>query len=240
MKIAITGYGRMGKKVEEVARKRGHTIACTIDNENDWNENEDLLRSCDVVIDFSLPEVVVSNIIRCHAINLPVVTGTTGWESERKEIIKQLDENGKTLFFAPNFSIGVNLLFELNRSLTSLIAPHEQYEAQIEETHHIHKKDAPSGTAIALANDIINKHQKYEAWVNKDDNNNSQLPIISARKGEVTGDHTITWDSDVDQLTISHHAKNRNGFALGAVIAAEWVQNKTGYFEMRDMLFEST
>ncbi|MCF8331015.1 MAG: 4-hydroxy-tetrahydrodipicolinate reductase [Bacteroidales bacterium] len=237
MKIAITGYGRMGKKIEEVAQTRGHNIACIIDNENDWNEKEDILTGCDIVIDFSLPEVVVSNIIRCHTLNLPVVTGTTGWETKREEIIKQIKENGKTLFFAPNFSIGVNILFELNRKLTELINPHKQYRAKIEETHHIHKKDAPSGTAITLAKDLINRHHKYESWVKKENNIDSQLTVISERKEEVTGDHTITWDSDVDLLTISHHAKNRNGFALGAVIAAEWVKDKKGYFEMRDMLF---
>lgn len=237
MKIAIIGYGRMGKKVEEIASSRGHQIHCIIDNEQDWNTHKQEIKRCDVAIEFSIAETVMDNIRRCHEAGLAVITGTTGWDKARIQMIEDIRKDGNTLFFAPNFSIGVNLLFEINRKLAQLIEPHTQYKASISETHHIHKLDAPSGTAIALADDIISRNKTVEKWVKDAANDRTELAVASKREGEVIGDHQVTWDSDVDTISIKHHAKNRNGFALGAVIAAEWVHDKKGYFEMPDMLF---
>jgi 4-hydroxy-tetrahydrodipicolinate reductase len=237
MKIAIIGYGRMGKKVEEIASNRNHHIHCIIDSEQDWSTKKQKLGQCDVAIEFSIAETVVENIRRCHEAGLAVVTGTTGWDKARIRMIEDMQQHENTLFFAPNFSIGVNLLFEINRQLAQLIEPHTQYKASISETHHIHKLDAPSGTAIALADDIISRNKTIEKWVKDAASDRTELAVASKREGEVIGDHQVTWDSDVDTISIKHHAKNRNGFALGAVIAAEWVHDKKGYFEMPDMLF---
>ncbi|MFW6019994.1 MAG: 4-hydroxy-tetrahydrodipicolinate reductase [Bacteroidales bacterium] len=237
MKIAIIGYGRMGKTVENIALQRGHSTPCIIDKQEDWQTRQEELKNCDVAIDFSMADVVVQNIERCHNMNIPVVTGTTGWDEQRLKMIEPVKNSGHTLFYAPNFSIGVNLLFELNRRLSQLIQGHTQYSGKIDETHHIHKVDAPSGTAITLANDIIKNHKAYSRWTKEQSQNNSDLPVHSQRIDEVIGDHKVTWDSDVDTLSIEHHAKNRNGFGLGAIIAAEWVKDKKGYYEMTDMLF---
>ncbi len=236
MDIVISGYGRMGKAVEETAIKRGHTIHCIMNSREDWKKNQEKLNTADMVIDFSGPGCVADNISRSHSMNLPVVTGTTAWDETRMQIIDLVKKSGNTLFFAPNFSIGVNLLFELNRRLSELMSSHPQYKVKIDETHHIHKLDAPSGTAIALANDIINKHADYSKWA-EDAAGENEIPVISKREGEIIGDHKVSWQSEVDNISIEHHAKSRHGFALGAVIAAEWVKGKKGYFEMTDMLF---
>lgn len=238
MKIAIIGYGRMGKKVEEIALSRNHQIHCIIDNEQDWTAKKEKLKECDAAIEFSLADTVEHNIERCHEAGVAIVTGTTGWDEKRLKMIEPIRQSGKTLFFAPNFSIGVNLLFEINRNLAELIAPHTQYKASISEKHHIHKLDAPSGTAIALANDIICRNAGIEKWVKQSAKSSDELAMVSKREGEIIGDHRVTWDSDVDTISIEHHAKNRNGFSQGAVIAAEWVHDKKGYFEMSDMLFD--
>ncbi|MFO8054102.1 MAG: 4-hydroxy-tetrahydrodipicolinate reductase [Bacteroidales bacterium] len=239
MNIAIIGYGRMGKEIEKAAIQRGHSICCIIDNEQDWQDQTQKLKKADIAIEFSIPEAVLSNIERCHHFDLPVITGTTGWDKERIQIIEAVKANQKTLFFAPNFSIGVNLFFELNRRFTGLISGHEQYSGSISETHHIHKQDAPSGTAIALANDIIGKHAKYREWAKEKQQHDFQLPVKSSRENEIIGDHHVSWESPMDTIRLSHHAKNRSGFAIGAVIAGEWVKEKTGYYEMADMLFDN-
>lgn len=239
MNIAIIGYGRMGKEVKAVAERRQHHIGCIIDNENDWQAEWENLQKADVAIDFTYPESAPKNVHRCFELRLPVVTGTTGWDDARKKIRDTIEETGNTLFFAPNFSIGVNLLFELNRRLSALISPYDQYQPAISETHHIHKKDAPSGTAVNLAEDIINAHRNWTSWAKEKSTKPGEIPVRSKREGEVIGEHTITWESEVDDLQLHHHAKNRSGFALGAVVAAEWVKDKKGYFEMQDMLFQA-
>lgn len=237
MNIAIIGHGRMGKEVKEMAKKRGHHICCIIDTEAEWEKNQKQLKTAEVAIDFTYAEAVEKNINRCFEFGIPVVTGTTGWDKTRKKMKNCLTEKKHTLFFAPNFSIGVNLLFEMNRKLSNLIRSYEQYSPEISETHHIHKKDAPSGTAVNLAEDILARHDGFREWVKENKTTKDQLPVKSIREDEVIGEHTVTWDSEVDTLQLHHHAKNRSGFALGAVVAAEWVKDKKGYFEMPDMLF---
>ncbi|MFO8088108.1 MAG: 4-hydroxy-tetrahydrodipicolinate reductase [Bacteroidales bacterium] len=237
MKIALSGYGRMGKRVEAIALQRGHKITCILNQPDDWQKRQQELAKSDVVIDFSDANSIEDNIKHAHALNIPFVTGTTGWDKKRKLMIANIKSTGNTLFFAPNFSIGVNLLFELNRQLASLTTQHQQYKARINETHHIHKLDAPSGTAIALAEDITKRNEKYTGWSQKDAEAKDTVLIHAERSGEVIGTHSVEWESDIDLIRLEHKAKNRNGFAIGAVVAAEWVKDKKGYFEMADMLF---
>ena len=236
MNIVISGYGRMGKEVEAIALKRGHQIICKIDQLGDWAEFDPLFSQADVVIDFSQPEVVVDNLKRCFKAGIPIVTGTTGWDKQLEEVVQECNSQKGTLFFAPNFSIGVNIFFRANQQLAKLMAGVEGYSVQIEETHHIHKLDAPSGTAIKIADGIIEKNSHYQKWVKEVANSFLELPILSKREGEVTGMHEVIYDSKVDTLTLKHEAKNRGGFALGAVLAAEFVQGKVGVFTMDDLL----
>ena len=236
MNIVISGYGRMGKEVEAVALKRGHQILAKIDRTEEWEQLDAEWPKTDVVIDFSQPEVVIDNLNRCFSAGIPIVTGTTGWDKQLEEVSKACNVKKGTLFFAPNFSIGVNIFFLANQQLAKLMAGVEGYSTTIEETHHIHKLDAPSGTAIKTAEGIIGQNPHFEKWVNQPSMKNSELSIISNREGEVTGTHEVIYDSEVDTLTLKHEAKNRSGFALGAVLAAEFVQGRQGVFTMDDLL----
>lgn len=224
----------MGKEVEKQALKNQHAIAGIIDKEADWDNNL-LLQKADVVIDFSLPETAVNNIYRCFENNLPIITGTTGWYDYLEPVTKKCHDLNQTLFYAPNFSIGVNLFFDINEKMADLMNSRLNYSVKISETHHIHKKDAPSGTAKRLTELIIKKIQRYSGWVlNKEDKR--KIPIYAHRFNEIPGTHEITYNSDVDTITLKHEAKSREGFALGAVKAAEWVQGKKGVFNMQDLL----
>ena len=236
MNVVISGYGRMGKEVEAIALKRGHQIICKIDRPEEWNEFENLQSQADVVIDFSQPEVVVDNLKRCFKAGIPIVTGTTGWDKQLEEVKQACNAQKGTLFFAPNFSIGVNIFFRANQQLAKLMAGVEGYSVQIEETHHIHKLDAPSGTAIKIADGIIEMNSHYQKWVKEVANSFLELPILSKREGEVTGTHEVIYESEVDILTLKHEAKNRSGFAVGALLAAEFIQGKQGFFMMGDLL----
>ncbi len=236
MKIVISGYGKMGKEVEAIAQKRGHQVIAKIDRPNEWDKFDAIQSQADVVIDFSQPEVVVDNLKRCFRAGIPIVTGTTGWDKQLEDVTNTCSAQKGTLFFAPNFSIGVNLFFRANRLLAKLMAGVDGYSVQIEETHHIHKLDAPSGTAIKTADGIIGQNPHIEKWVNEATGSATELPIVSRREGEVTGTHEVIYDSEVDTLTLKHEAKNRSGFALGAVLAAEFVQGKQGVFTMDDLL----
>jgi len=236
MRIAILGYGKMGQEIEKIAIKRGHKIALIIDNLEDWEEKGSSLKESDLAIDFSTHESVVDNIIRCFDAGIPVVTGTTGWHDDQEKVFRDCLEKGKCIFYAPNFSIGVNIFFELNRFLASQMSQMEEYEISIEETHHVHKQDAPSGTAIVLANDIIRNIERKEKWVNEISEHPEDIEIKSYRTENVPGTHIIRYDSEVDTIEIIHTAKNRKGFALGAILAAEWVIDKKGVFSMKDML----
>ncbi len=224
----------MGKEVEKQALKNHHSIAGYIDKSADWN-NKSLLQKADVVIDFSLPETAVENIYRCFENNLPVITGTTGWYDHLDSVTKKCHDLNQTLFYAPNFSIGVNLFFDINEKMADLMSSRLNYDATVSETHHIHKKDAPSGTAKKLAELIIKRIHRYSGWVlNKKEK--EKIPVYAHRYDEVPGTHEITYNSEVDIITLKHEAKSREGFALGAVKAAEWVKDKRGVFTMKDLL----
>ncbi len=224
MKIALLGYGKMGREVEQAALRRGHTVGVAIDGNDDWMYRLDDLRDCDMAIEFSTPDTVVDNIMKCFTLGLPVVVGTTGWHDRLQGVIDDCRERGQALFVASNFSIGMNIIFALNRRLAELMEGRDDYAVAISETHHIHKLDAPSGTAITLADDI-RRHSSRTA-----------VPITSHREGEVPGIHEIVYDSAVDTLTLRHEAKNRQGLALGAVLAAEYLLGKKGYYTMQDLL----
>lgn len=227
----------MGQAVEEQAMRRGHTIAATIDNENQWKEKKQAITGCDVIIDFSLPDVIIDNIFKAFELNVPFVTGTTAWYEHLAEISDYCRKNNKSLFYAPNFSIGVNIFFELNRKLAELMDDQEQYSAKVEETHHIHKKDAPSGTAAKIADNLVQKMERYSGWEKGEADTQDSLPVVSHRENEVPGTHVVSYDSNVDTITIRHDAKSRKGFALGAVLAAEFLTGKQGVYTMKDLLF---
>lgn len=238
MKIAILGYGKMGQEIERMALERGDEVCLIIDNEADWAAKGDLLKEADVAIDFSMPECAVDNIHHCFSARVPIVTGTTGWHEKMDEVRERCISEGQALFWAPNFSVGVNLFFALNQYLAQLMEYHDEYELFIEEKHHTQKKDAPSGTAIALAQDILNILSHKTEWDTGESSGKHVLNIHSSREPDITGIHKVLYDSSVDSLEISHIAKNREGFVLGALLAAAWLQGKTGFFTMKDLLPE--
>lgn len=240
MKIALIGYGKMGKMVEAIALRRGHEITCRIDKDNREEIDSEEFKNSDVAIEFSIPITAVENMEACFNRCVPVVCGTTGWLDRREEVERKCNESGGTLMHATNFSIGVNIFRRLNSYLCSIMEKFPQYEPRITEVHHIHKLDHPSGTAITLAEDIIRSDSRITSWQRSEDatGRSGELVIESERRGEVPGIHTIEWDSDVDTITISHSAKSREGFALGAVMAAEWLAGKTGVFTIDNMFDE--
>jgi 4-hydroxy-tetrahydrodipicolinate reductase len=236
MKIALFGYGKMGQEIEKLALKRGHKIIMVYDSLEDWDENGARLGDADVAIDFSSPISVVENIYHCFDTQVPIVVGTTGWLDDLDKVKQDCKSRGCTLFFAPNFSIGVNLFFNLNRYLAKLMSQWEEYSISIEETHHIHKQDAPSGTAIVLANDIIRYSERKEKWVNETVENPEELGIKSYRTDNVPGTHIVKYESEDDSIDIVHTAKSRRGFAQGAILAAEFLSGKKGFYEMKHLL----
>jgi len=234
MKIAIIGYGKMGKAIETIALKRGHSIVLRSSTQEPFVASD--LEEADVAIEFTRPEEAVKNIFKCFEGNTPVVTGTTGWFTRLSEVKAECISQNQSLFYASNFSLGVNLFFQLNKELSRLMNSHQEYSASMREIHHTQKKDAPSGTAISLAEDIIFESSTYDSWVNDEAADNNQLSILSERIDNVPGTHEITWASDIDKIEIIHTAFGREGFALGAVIAAEWIVNKKGAFTMKHLL----
>lgn len=231
MRIALVGYGRMGKIIDEIATKRGHEIVARL-KETPTAEN---LNNPDVVIEFSLPEVAFDNIKSCLENKIPVICGTTGWLERKSEIENITVQNDTAFLYGSNFSLGVNLFFALNEKLAGLMKNVDQYTCQLEEIHHIHKLDAPSGTAISLAEGIIGNSDKYDAW-KLEETQEKQLGIFAVREDEVPGTHSVYYRSEVDEIEIKHTAFNRNGFALGAVVAAEWIKDKKGNFTMKHVL----
>ncbi|MCK4664844.1 MAG: 4-hydroxy-tetrahydrodipicolinate reductase [Bacteroidales bacterium] len=236
MNIAIIGYGKMGKEIEKVLIERNHNIVLTI-NENNLDEfNEQNLKEADIAIEFTTPENAVSNFKLCFNAGLPVVSGTTGWLDKFDEISELCKKNEYSFFYASNFSLGVNILFEINNQLSVLMNKFSGYNLEIDEIHHLQKKDSPSGTAIKLANDIINNIERKSEWVNNIDAKEEQIKINSYREDKITGIHTIKYESDVDIIKLKHSAKSRKGFAVGAVLAAEFLIGKKGVYSMKDLL----
>jgi len=239
MKIALLGYGKMGHEIEKICAKMDHEITMIIDSEDDWEKSGFGLKEVDVAFEFSQPDTVEKNIYRCFDAGVPVVVGTTGWVDEIEQVKKVCNQRNQTLFYSTNFSIGVNLFFDLNGHLAKLMSKRSEYEISIEETHHVLKKDVPSGTAIVLANDIIQNIGRLAKWVIKNPDKPEELGIRSFRVENVPGTHKVRYESENDMIEIVHTAKNRRGFAIGAIMAAEWLTGKKGYFEMKDMLFRN-
>lgn len=236
MKVIISGYGKMGKTIESICRERGHDIVAVLDNENDWEQLKGQSMDDTVVIDFSMPAVAVENLMRSFQLGLNVVTGTTGWYDKLEEVEAVCRQNKAALMYSPNFSLGVNVLFYVNKMLAGIMSKVEGYRGHMNETHHIHKLDSPSGTAIRLAEDILKENKKLTRWTEEKSDKTDEFPILSFREDEVPGIHEIVYESDADILTLRHEAKNRKGFALGAVLAAEFLNGKQGIFTMKDFL----
>lgn len=231
MKIALLGYGRMGQTIEKIASERGHDIVLRVDKDDtDYD-----IKKADVAIDFSIPDAAFKNISNCFKHQVPVVSGTTGWLDKYDEAVSLCKENNGAFIYASNFSLGVNIFFELNKNLAKMMSQLKEYKVSMEEIHHTKKLDAPSGTAITLAEGIIENHKAYTEW-KLNDSSGSNVSISAKRIDDVPGTHTVTYESDVDSLMIQHTAHSRQGFALGAVIAAEWLKDKTGIFTMNDVL----
>ena len=235
MKIAIIGYGKMGTEIEKIAIERNHEIVLKINDKNLSDFSTENLKNADVAIDFSTPKSAYGNILKCFESGVSVVAGTTGWLQNYDNAVAECKKQKLAFFYASNFSLGVNIFFEINKHLAKIMNKYSDYDITIEEAHHIHKIDAPSGTAITLANDIIKNIDRKKAW-NKTNKDKNEIQISSVREGNIPGTHTIIYDSYVDKLEIKHTAKNRKGFALGAILAAEFIQNKTGVFGMSDLL----
>lgn len=230
MKIALLGYGKMGKIIEQIALSRGHDIVIRATKDSQYT-----ITDADVAIEFSVPNAAVENISNCINHQIPVVSGTTGWLEYYNELVSLCKEKNGAFLYASNFSLGVNIFFEINKQLAKIMSQFEQYQVSMEEIHHTLKLDKPSGTAISLAEGIIKEHSTYSDW-KLDETSENNIPIFSKRLPEVPGTHTINYTSNVDTITISHEAHSREGFALGAVLAAEWIKNKKGVFSMKDVL----
>lgn len=235
MKIAIIGYGKMGHEIASMAREREHTIDLIIDAENAQDLNADNLAHIDVAIEFSSPDAAFDSIISCIRGNTPVVSGTTGWLDRWEEVKKACETHSGAFFYASNFSIGVNILFAVNAKLAEIMNKFPQYDVSLEEIHHVHKLDAPSGTAISLAEQIAGQLDAKDGW-SLGTGEKGKIPINAKREGEVSGYHRVIYDSDIDTLSIVHNAKSRKGFATGAVLAAEFLEGKQGMYSMKEML----
>jgi len=236
MKIALIGYGKMGKEIEKIAISRGHEISLKIDVDNAHDLTIENLRKCDAAIEFTIPASAVDNYFMCFEAGIPVVSGTTGWLERREEVYEKCKITNGTFFYGSNFSVGVNIFFELNRNLARLMAGRDEYTPVMKEVHHTQKLDSPSGTAISLAEDMADILPGKNGWVNQAEAPSDKIPVISERTGEVPGIHTITYDSETDYIEITHSAKSRKGFAMGAVLASEFSYGKKGILTMKDML----
>ncbi len=239
MKIALIGYGKMGKMIEQIALDRGHEIVSIIDVNNQEDFDSPEFASADVAIEFTAPQAAYGNYLKAFKHNVKVVSGSTGWMNDHGNDVRRMcSEEGKTLFWASNFSIGVAIFSAVNRYLAKIMNGFEQYDAHMEETHHIHKIDAPSGTAITLAEEIVENLDRKTSWIKGQENvpyDPKTLRVDSLRRGEVPGIHTVRYDSEADCITITHDAHSRKGFALGAVLAAEYTANHNGLLTISDM-----
>lgn len=238
IKVAILGYGKMGKEIEKVAIREGMKIVARIDNEEEWETQREAFLTSDVAIEFSTPGTVVKNLTRCFEANIPVVCGTTGWTNVEKDILKQCKATSNALIYGSNFSIGANMFFKINDLMAQLMNQQPQYDVTIEETHHIHKKDAPSGTAITIANIIINQLERKKEWALEDDSDAADINIIAHRFGEEAGTHAVKYKSDDDCIILCHKAFNRAIFAQGAVRSARWLIKNRGIYPFYDIFLQ--
>ncbi len=236
MRIVLIGYGKMGKTIERIAIARGHEIVLKIDLDNGFELTPENLSKADVAIEFTGPASAAANLFKCADAGIRVVCGSTGWLEQYPEVKKAFEKSGAAFIYASNFSIGVNIFFELNKKLASLMAPHPEYRVEMHEIHHTQKKDAPSGTAITLAEQIQAAIPALKTWVNRPGQNPTELPIISERVDPAPGIHEVKYHSTVDDIEIIHTAHNREGFAGGAVLAAEFLLGKKGIFSMKEVL----
>jgi len=236
MKIALIGYGKMGRAIERAALSRGHEIILKIDMDNQHELNPAKLSGADVAIEFTGPASARSNLLKLADYGVPVICGSTGWLDAYDEVSRTFEEKGLAFVYASNFSIGVNIFFELNKKLATLMVPHPEYRVEMKETHHTQKKDAPSGTAITLAEQVLRENPSLKKWVNHLSPEPGDLSIISERIDPAPGTHQVIYRSPVDDIEITHTAHNREGFAAGAVLAAEYIQGRSGIFSMKDVL----
>lgn len=236
MKIALIGYGKMGKAIEEIALQRGHEIVLKIDVNNAAELTAANLQKADAAIEFTGPESAFSNVMKCLEYGVPLVCGSTGWLGKLDEVKAYCNQQNGCFLYASNFSVGVNIFFEINKRLAELMKAHTGYNVSMEEIHHTQKKDAPSGTAVSLAEQVMEKIDWKNKWVNNETNNPKELSIISKRIDPAPGTHTVRYQSAIDTIDIVHTAHNRTGFATGAVLAAEFVKGKKGIFSMKDVL----
>jgi len=236
MKLALLGYGKMGRAIEKIAIERGHEIVLKIDVDNPGDLNADNLKKADAAIDFSIPAKAVDHITACFNADVPVVSGTTGWLENFDRITETCIKQDRSFFYASNFSLGVNIFFAVNKFLAGIMNRFNEYNASVKEIHHIHKLDSPSGTAITIAKDMIARINTLKKWELEKTSDPQSLRIIALRENEVPGTHIVSYDSFIDKIEISHIAKSREGFAVGAVLAAEFIKDKRGVFGMEDLL----
>ena len=236
MKIALIGYGKMGRTIEELALQRGHSTGLIIDIDSTGQFTKENLNRCDVAVEFTGPESAKGNIIRCLESGIPIVSGSTGWLNDWGEVIGCCNNNNGSFLYASNFSVGVNLFFALNKQLARIMSKQEEYEVQMTETHHTQKKDAPSGTAISLAEQVMKEIPGKKNWVNHPSKDPGELSIISKRIDPAPGTHSVKYFSRIDDIEIIHTAHSRKGFALGALLAAEYISDKKGIFSIAEVL----
>lgn len=236
LNIAIIGYGKMGKTIEKVLNERGHEVVLKITSKNKDLMTTQNLQKADVAIEFTNPDSAIENFYKCFEAGLPVVSGSTGWFNQLEAVTDKVKEQNGSLFYAPNFSVGVNIFFHINKLMAKLMNQQEEYDVDMEEIHHTEKLDSPSGTAIKTAEILLNELERKNNWVENTENKPNELLITAKREPEVRGTHTVRYFSDIDELTFTHKAYSRKGFALGSVLAAEFIVGKKGIFEMKDML----
>ena len=236
MRVALIGYGKMGKTIEKILIERGHSVVSVIDVDNQMDFQSEAFKSADVAIEFSVPSAAFDNYMKCFAAGIPVVAGTTGWLDRIEEIKTICATEGKTFFYAPNYSLGVNIFFAVNAYLAKLMNHFTDYDVSVSEVHHIHKLDAPSGTAIAIAEDILKQIGRKKRWTTTQTHQPADIYIESIREGEVPGTHDVVYESVVDEIQIRHRSKSRAGLALGAVLAAEFTVGKKGFLGMKEMI----
>jgi len=236
MKIALIGYGKMGKAIERIAVAKGHEVILKIDLDNGFEMTPENLRRADVAIEFTGPSSAADNLLICAQAGIRTISGSTGWLDKLDDVKSAFVKSGSAFLYASNFSIGVNIFFELNKKLAALMAPHPEYAVEMLEIHHTQKKDAPSGTAITLAEQVMHENPSLKHWVNRPAHSPGELPILSKREDPAPGTHEVRYYSSVDDIEIIHTAHNREGFAGGAVLAAEYIRDKKGIFSMKDVL----